>query len=213
MIISHKHKFIYIRSQKTASTSIDVFFAYYCGDDNDVITEMLDFDEYKLPYWCKAKNYRHLSNSHVPAYMIKDFIGDDRWGEYYKLTSIRNPLDKMLSCYFWWRREPDLGPLVRPLDYSFSAWIMAYDFNDKLPIFHESYYKIDDEIICDDYIRYESLERDLERICEVLGVGYIPTCLMHYKKTEREDVDITVLAKDKIRRMFKQELIDLDYKI
>ena len=106
-----------------------------------------------------------------------------------------------------------LGPSVHPLDYSFSDWIMAYGFGHKRAIFHEPYYKINGEVVVDDYIRYESLESDVERICNKLGMEYNPSYLMHYKKTKREDVVVTLNARQKISKMFRQELIDLDYTI
>ena len=208
MIISHKYKFIYIRSQKTASTSIDVFLSAYC-DDKDTVTYMPE----DVPGWHRAGNYGYLNNNHVPARIVRDFIGEDIFNEYYKFTSIRNPLDKMLSCYFWWRHIPRLGPGVRPLDYSFSDWIMAYGFEHELAIFHEPYYKIYGEVVVDDYVRYESLEGDLERICNVLGMEYNDSYLMHYKRVERETIEVTEEAKAKIRDKFRQELIDLDYTI
>jgi len=208
MIISHKYKFIYIRSQKTASTSLDVFFSAYC-DDNDIVTVMPE----QTPDWHNATRFGPLNNNHVPARDVYDFIGADIFYEYYKFTSIRNPLDKMLSCYFWWRKEPQLGPGVRPLDYNFSDWIMRYGFEHELAIFHAPYYKIYGEIVVDDYIRYESLEADLKRICELLGMEYDSKYLLHYKKVKRKDVEITEAAKDKIRHKFAQELIDLNYEI
>ena len=106
-----------------------------------------------------------------------------------------------------------MGPFIRPLDYSFSDWIIAYDFNDGLSIFHEPFYKINGKIVMDDYIRYESLESDLERICNLLGIEYRDEYLLHYKKTKRWGVEITEEAKAKIRDKFRQELIDLDYEI
>jgi len=205
MIISHKYKFIYIRSQKTASTSLDVFFSAYCGDD-DIVTAIPE----QTPDW-------HVANcglnNHVTAEVIRRYIGKDMFDEYYKFTSIRNPLDKMLSCYFWWRKYPDLGPDVKPLDYTFSDWINAYGFEHERSIFHEPYYKINGKVVVDDYIRYESLEEDVKTICDILGMEYDSKYLLHYKKVKRDEVYITMGAKSKIRDMFKQELIDLDYEI
>ena len=37
MIISHKHKFIFFKSKKTAGSSIQVTLAKHCGED-DIIT-------------------------------------------------------------------------------------------------------------------------------------------------------------------------------
>jgi hypothetical protein len=42
MIISHKHKFIFIKPQKTAGTSVELMLSRICGD-KDVITP-LGFD-------------------------------------------------------------------------------------------------------------------------------------------------------------------------
>lgn len=208
MIISHKYKFIYLRSQKTASTSIDVFLSAYC-DENDVVTIMPE----ETPEWHNATTAGPINNNHVPAVHVRDWIGGKMFNEYYTFTSVRHPLDKLISSYFYWIENPQLGPQVRPLDYSFSEWVFNYGFEHKLAIFHEPYYKINGKIIVDDYIRYELLERYLQEICELLGMEYDSKYLLHYKKTKRRDVEVTDQAKDKIRRLFAQELIDLNYEM
>ncbi|MFX1303255.1 MAG: sulfotransferase family 2 domain-containing protein [Promethearchaeota archaeon] len=60
VIISHKHKFIYIKTRKTASTSLQVLLANYCGKE-DIITPIKDpSTEDGILYNKKAKNYRGL---------------------------------------------------------------------------------------------------------------------------------------------------------
>src|SRR6267142_1926583 len=40
MIISHQHKFIFIKTQKTAGTSIEVFLSQQCGP-GDIVTPII----------------------------------------------------------------------------------------------------------------------------------------------------------------------------
>ena len=44
MIISHKYKFIFLKTKKTAGTSIEISLSRYCGN-NDIITPISIRDE------------------------------------------------------------------------------------------------------------------------------------------------------------------------
>ena len=44
MIISHSKKFIFLRTIKTASSSIEIFLSQFC-DKNDVLTELFKDEE------------------------------------------------------------------------------------------------------------------------------------------------------------------------
>jgi len=201
MIISHEHKFIYFKSCKTAGTSIEVFLSAYCGD-TDIITRIGE----PTADWHIARNYGHFRN-HYTAKQVRDHISLDIFKGYYKFTSIRNPLDKMLSLYYWWR-----GSKVHHGE-EFNRWIARYRFEDRLPVYHAPFYKIDGKIVTDGFIRYESLEGDLQALCDRLGLEYNSEYLLHYKKRKRDEQDISEHTKDKIRKKFADELIDLNYTI
>jgi len=122
MIISHKHRFIFVKTRKTAGTSIEIALSAYCGDE-DVLSPMNTEDEilrekfsgrkaqnYKLP-WSKLTNQERLKviktrkaggfYNHMPAAEIKHHLGTDIWDSYFKFTLDRNPFDKVVSLFYW----------------------------------------------------------------------------------------------------------------
>ena len=143
MIISHEHRFIYFKSCKTAGTSIEVFLSAYCGQ-GDVITRIGE----STAEWHQARHYRGFRN-HDSAAEVRNCMNKKLFDSYYKFTSIRNPLDKMLSLYYWWRDTKYISWSV-----DFNNWIAKYKFHQWRPVFHYPFYKIGSNIITDDFIRY-----------------------------------------------------------
>ncbi|EMR03571.1 sulfotransferase family protein [Cesiribacter andamanensis] len=122
MIISHKHKFIFVKTQKTAGSSLEIALSAICGAE-DVLTP-LDEDEekvrkalgyrgaqnYIIPFWQyktldwakffyfrKRLQYYH----HMSAHQIKWYLGADIWKSYFTFCFERNPWDKVISYYYW----------------------------------------------------------------------------------------------------------------
>ncbi|MBW0145111.1 sulfotransferase family 2 domain-containing protein [Sphingomicrobium clamense] len=177
MIISHRHRFIFIKTMKTAGTSVEMALSKHCGPD-DVITAISDADEKDrerlgypgaqnelIPQTNKDRSLgrqRRFFN-HMAATAVRANVPRDVWNDYFKFTVERNPFDKAVSHYFWAtknrsvRRRPSVDRFIQ--DYAsekLSNWPLYTD---------------DDRIILDDVIRYEELEEGLRAVSERLGIA------------------------------------------
>ena len=105
MIISHRHKFIYLKPRKVAGTSVEVALAQHCGDD-DIVTPVSafnpDWDEEE--YAQSGKKWRGYSR-HSPLLPVRKRLGRELWDAYFKFAVTRNPWDLVVSQYHWATRS------------------------------------------------------------------------------------------------------------
>ena len=94
MIISHKHKFIFIRPRKTAGTTMQNVLSQICGDD-DIVTSGYNDGNKNIDQSCWD------GHPHPHLWDVKQLVGEDIWREYFKFTFVRNPFDITVSRFFW----------------------------------------------------------------------------------------------------------------
>lgn len=186
MIISHRHKFIYIKTIKTASTSVESALSAVCGPD-DVITAAAErFMSYRTGE-AKAQNYR-LDHpdvptqkvwrrllgrpiryyhpeigyyEHMPAWRVRRYIGDEIWNSYYKFSFERNPWDRQVSYYAYKTRGADPKPGFDRFNRNKKkAFVPNYDL-----------YAIDGKVALDFVGRFENLQDDFAAVAEKLGLS------------------------------------------
>lgn len=109
--------------------------------------------------------------SHKSAKLIKKDLGNDIFDKYIKFCVIRNPYDKMVSKYFWENSKKNFKDFAK------------HNHANNIKI-----YSIDDNSICDYYIRYENLEEDVIKLCKKLGIeDYDINDLPKHKSIQRKD--------------------------
>lgn len=168
MIISHRHRFVYVKTRKTASTSLEIALAKFCGPD-DVITKIVAKDEAVRTRLGHPGPRNELVRdpsgrvvellNHAPATAARDLLGD-RYREYFTFTIERNPFDRVISQY-WWEaaalaEPPPIGDHLRasPVEV-LSNWHLYAD---------------GERLIVDHVGRYESLAESLAFIAERIGL-------------------------------------------
>ena len=184
MILSHRHRFIYIKTFKTASSSIEAALSAVCGPD-DVITQATAAvmarrpnqiaqnwrlehpDVPKRPFWRKlfGRPEKHFHPTvgyyeHMPAWRLRKYVGEEVWNSYYKFTFERNPWDRQVSWYSFKTRNVDPRPDFKRFNRSIrKAWVDNYDL-----------YSIDGEVALDFVGKYEELEESFAEVLDRIGV-------------------------------------------
>ena len=156
VLVSHKYKFIYIKNKKVAGSSVESLFGKYCQDPNKQYNYNHEIDESIDDYGIIGSRLKGGGGTwfnHKPAKLIKKDLGDSIFNEYTKFCVIRNPYDKMVSRYFYNKSEEKFENFVKHTNVS------------NLDI-----HSINGKSVCDYYIRYENLEKDIIELCKKLGI-------------------------------------------
>ena len=221
MILSHKYRFIFVRTQKTASSSLEISLSRYCGDE-DILAPMdpvaeeqrrqlnvfprnyhVPLSKYRGKEWLRLlRGWRLTYWDHMPVKHIKRFIGDEIFNSYYKFCFERNPWDKVISYYFWENRKEK----YRDLDDFLSRKKLCTDFHR---------YSINGELAVDFVGRYENFTEDLHFVCHKLGIpfdGWMPRDKGQYRKDRRSYTEVlTSDQKRLIDNRFSREIAHFGY--
>ena len=166
MIVSHKHKFIFFKSRKTAGSSIQVSLAKHCGPE-DIITGQyrLGIDDNSHSAGLNMDKF-YTNHPHPQLVQTKKFLGPEVWNNYFKFSFVRNPFDIAVSRYHWNLKGKD-NNLSTSIE-GFEKWVEQGNLlrEDSL-----SLYTCDNDKIDLDFIGYyETLEDDLDYICQKIGI-------------------------------------------
>lgn len=183
MIISHKYHFIFLKTTKTAGTSVEIALSKFCGPE-DIITPIIPEDEAtrkelgypgaqnfdyplkemqlrELPEYLFKGNRKQKFYNHISAYEIRRLIPLHIWEGYTKFAIERNPWDRLVSQYFWQFQSES-----RP---EFSEFINS-------PALYEvkrkgfGIYSIRGNIVANKILQYEHLNDELEAMRIQLGL-------------------------------------------
>lgn len=184
MIVSHRHRFIFLKTRKTAGSTLEVMLSRFCGPD-DIVTPMGPEDEalrsehgaqnYELPIWrwplngiLKKLRGRNPGKRwtghypHMPAKAVRRVVGNETWSSYYKFTSERNPWDRQVSMYYWRTRQLTNPP-------SFEEFLYGKD-RRALQLGNFDIYSDGNKVIVDDVILYHDMTAGLKRVLGKLNL-------------------------------------------
>ena len=223
MIISHKYRFIFLKTKKTAGTSIEIALSRVCGEE-DIITPISPEDEdvrrdlgyrgaqkHLSPMWDygfrdvarllirRKKKLRYYN--HISAREVRRLIGEGTWNDYYKFCFERNPWDRVISFYYWQYKSEPRPSISEFLDSDMPLMLKKKGFE---------LYTIDGKVVVNRVCLFENLKEELERIRVQLGLTeelVLPKSKSSFRKDKRSYREILdEKQKEKIRNLFSEEI-------
>jgi hypothetical protein len=185
MIISHKHKFIFLKTRRTGSTSLELFIFPYCGAA-DVVTKLstssitrstghraqnqirsafrLDPRPAINRFWPLKGSKAIDFHDHIAAADVRAYVGEKVWHSYFKFSFDRNIYDRQVSWFHHKTRTPSLARRWPDFDSFLKGSPDAVMDNYQI-------YTIGGELAVDYIGRYETLPDDLTCIMRTLGLS------------------------------------------
>ena len=107
-IISYKYNFIFVKTQKTAGTSIEIELSKCLDDDEQAIITPIypAFAEHR-PRNFQEHNLPGPFFNHMPAFLIKRYLGESVFRNMFKFCVEREPVAKCLSHFHMLRNSPE----------------------------------------------------------------------------------------------------------
>jgi hypothetical protein len=201
-IVSHTHRFIFLATNKTASSSVEASLWRYVTP-RDWVRVTTDIGPIDHPFFRTAQRtttwFPHepafksgLSRTglfqplrlqkHSTAALVRDIVGDDRWDDYVKIVVERNPWDRFISLWRWASRHDrrSLDDFIGEAEALARIAPPARARPRRFPHTPEKHqwwttwpiYTIDDEIAVDHVVRYENLADDLHDALAHAGIDW-----------------------------------------
>jgi hypothetical protein len=226
MILSHDWRFIFFKTEKTGSTSVEMALAPHCGP-LDVVTPIHSRDEaQRHAAGVRARNFAIVESAfrpendpeaqearikaqgpvvtprgafynHMGAAEIRTAAGARIFERYFKFAVERDPRERLVSYYFW---------LGRDKEQSFRDFVAGFDAPTNW-----DRCTIDGKLALDRLIRHDRLAEGLREVTDALGLpwdGTLPRAKSGYRPKEATiaamfDQDIEMLARERMAKDFE----------
>lgn len=179
MIISDSKKFIFIHIYKTAGTSVAATLIKHANFmqrvSEDVFVTKKIFSALNLILG-KVNITRQwgtgLGNKHASANDIREFMGSDKYDDYFKFAFVRNSWDWQVSLYNYLKTRKSDKNYGKVSKMSFKQFLIS-EIDGNAPCQLDFLTNPSGDIIVDRIGRFESLESDLNLILKDIGIGGI----------------------------------------
>jgi hypothetical protein len=166
MIASHAHRFVFVKTRKTAGTSLEIALSRHCGRA-DIVTRISPEDEVLRAaaggVGPQNDDTSPSSYAHMGARRVIEVVGRETWDDYFTFAVERNPFDVVASSYRYSARKPSFTK-------TFAEFVRTPKRMARLAL-NERLYRVAGEVVVDEVYRYEELPAAVADISARLGLS------------------------------------------
>lgn len=216
MVVSYKHKFIFIRVPKTGSTSIinslsnlDILYNglfTYTGDAvNDISNLELEYITKIKEENPKLRIERNHSSCSVCEYLLNDFVCD----KFFKFAFVRNPWSRVVSRYTWGLNITNNNLVLNDKKInSFDEYVQNMEYDG----FYEFLQSQSDFTDGCDYIgKCENLQEEFDIICDKIGIPHYKLPIRNSSTHKHYSEYYTKETEQIIAERYKNDIEKFDY--
>ena len=195
VVVCNEPPFVFLKTRKTAGTSIEMFLESAAGLKDEVaevtharVTPRGIVGKRLIPEAEETPDDATWFN-HMPARTIRDGLGRDRWDRSLKFTAVRDPFARTVSQFNWRRLRRGLNRIADrdALQREMQKFLERGTFNDDTEVV-----TIDGRYVPDRTVRFERLADDMRGLCETLGLPFDPGHFPVTKSSEKVQAGHTV---------------------
>lgn len=210
MYISHKYRFIFLRTPKTASSSLSEFFIRNIPDENAVYTPVDDtkikgtlnggyIDKYK-------KNFKYFHFT-LEDLIKEKIITEEQARTYKSFAVLRDPIDRQKSFYYFYKRwkNRQVPPSLEDYKALTPDGFFSGEPNSGIP--QTDFLTLNGEVV-GEYWLYENLSTHLNRFMSDINVPIKFPLLKHksnFRKNRNNEIQFDEISLNKIKSRFKKD--------
>lgn len=209
MYLSHKYKFLFLRTPKTASSSLSDFFIRNVDDPDAIYTEVEDSNLKGTLDESIVSRYRPYAFYHftLEQLIAEGVLTEEQALEYDCFALLRDPIDRAKSFYYFYKkfRSPRTSPSLE----EYKMWTNKGVFNNdpNSAIVQTDLLKLNGNQV-GRYWLYENLEKELSNFMyhRKIRIDHpLPKHKTDTRKVRKDEIEFDEASLNDIKQHFKND--------